>query len=59
MGYTHVATHKTKAVELWKQGDITYVLNAEPNSFAARFVEDARPLRPVDGVARCGCSTCV
>ena len=38
MGYTHTATHKRKAVELWQQGDITYVLNAEPDSFAARFV---------------------
>ena len=40
MGYTHTATHKTRQIELWQQGDITYVLNAEPNSFAARFVED-------------------
>ena len=37
MGFAHTATHKTKAVELWQQGDITYVLNNEPNSFAARF----------------------
>ena len=32
MGYTHTANHKTKAIELWQQGDITYVLNNEPNS---------------------------
>ncbi len=32
MGYQHTATHKTKAVELWQQGDITYVINAEPGS---------------------------
>jgi 4-hydroxyphenylpyruvate dioxygenase len=46
MGYTHTATHKTKAVELWQQGDITYVLNAEPGSFAARFVEEHGPCAP-------------
>ena len=32
MGYTHTATHKRKAIELWQQGDITYILNSEPNS---------------------------
>ena len=38
MGYVHTATHKTKAIELWQQGDITYILNAQPDSFALRFV---------------------
>jgi 4-hydroxyphenylpyruvate dioxygenase len=37
MGYVHVAQHKTKAIELWQQGDITYILNTEPNSHAMRF----------------------
>lgn len=46
MGYVHVANHKTKAIELWKQGDITYVLNAQPDSFAARFVEEHGPCAP-------------
>ena len=46
MGYVHVATHKTKAIELWQQGDITYVINAEPGSFAARFVEEHGPCAP-------------
>lgn len=46
MGYTHTATHKTKAVELWQQGDITYVLNAEPGSFASRFVQEHGPCAP-------------
>ena len=49
MGYVHTATHKTKAIELWQQGDITYVLNAEPNSFAARFVEEHGPCAPSMG----------
>ncbi|SLN26804.1 4-hydroxyphenylpyruvate dioxygenase [Pseudoruegeria aquimaris] len=43
MGYTHVANHKRKAVELWQQGDITYVLNMEPASHAAAFAEEHGP----------------
>ncbi len=46
MGYVHTASHKTKAVELWQQGDITYVLNAEPGSFALRFVSEHGPCAP-------------
>jgi 4-hydroxyphenylpyruvate dioxygenase len=46
MGYTHTATHKTKAIELWQQGDITYVINAEPGSHAVRFVADHGPCAP-------------
>lgn len=46
MGYVHVANHKTKAVELWQQGDITYFLNADTSSFAARFVEEHGPCAP-------------
>ena len=29
MGYVHTATHKTRRIELWQQGDITYILNAD------------------------------
>ena len=46
MGYIHTATHKSKAIELWQQGDITYVLNAEPGSMAMRFVEEHGPCCP-------------
>ncbi|MFN3954147.1 MAG: 4-hydroxyphenylpyruvate dioxygenase [Pararhodobacter sp.] len=46
MGYAHVANHKSKAIELWQQGDITYVLNDEPGSHARRFVEDHGPCAP-------------
>ena len=46
MGYAHVATHKTRPVELWQQGDITYVLNADPDSFAARFMAEHGPCAP-------------
>ncbi|MGX9354841.1 4-hydroxyphenylpyruvate dioxygenase [Roseobacteraceae bacterium S113] len=49
MGYGHVANHKSKAIELWQQGDITYILNAEPTSFAARFVQEHGPCAPSMG----------
>lgn len=46
MGYVHTANHKTKAIELWQQGDITYVINDEPGSHARRFVETHGPCAP-------------
>jgi len=49
MGYTHTATHKTRRVELWQQGDITYVVNAEPGSFAMRFAAEHGPSAPAMG----------
>lgn len=49
MGYTHTATHKTKDIELWQQGDITYILNNEPDSHATRFVEEHGPCAPSMG----------
>ena len=49
MGYTHVANHRTRAVELWQQGDITYILNADPESFAAGFVAEHGPCAPSMG----------
>jgi 4-hydroxyphenylpyruvate dioxygenase len=49
MGYTLTARHRTRAVELWQQGDITYVLNDEPGSHARRFVEDHGPCAPSMG----------
>ena len=49
MGYTHVANHKTKRVELWQQGDISYLINAEPDSHAARFIDDHGPCAPSMG----------
>lgn len=43
MGYVLTARHKTKAAELWQQGDITYILNTEPGSHAARFASQHGP----------------
>ena len=49
MGFTLTARHRTRAVELWQQGDITYVLNDEPGSHARRFVEEHGPCAPAMG----------
>jgi 4-hydroxyphenylpyruvate dioxygenase len=46
MGYTPVARHKTKNITVYRQGDINYILNAEPGSFAARFVAEHGPCAP-------------
>ena len=46
MGYTEVARHKTKNISLYRQGTIDYVLNREPKSHAARFVDQHGPCAP-------------
>jgi len=46
MGFIEVAKHKTMNITLWKQGDIIYVLNAEPHSFGGRFVAKHGPSAP-------------
>ena len=43
MGYVAVAKHRTKAITVWRQGDINYVVNAEPGSHAMRFVKEHGP----------------
>jgi 4-hydroxyphenylpyruvate dioxygenase len=37
LGFSPVARHRSKAVTLWRQGDINFILNAEPDSFANAF----------------------
>lgn len=46
MGFVPVAKHKAKAITLYRQGDINYLLNAEPQSHAAAFVEEHGPCAP-------------
>ncbi len=46
MGFALTACHKTKAVELWQQGDITYVLNDEPGSHGRDFAALHGPCAP-------------
>ena len=43
MGYRPVARHGTKAVTVWRQGDINYIVNAEPGSHAMRFADGHGP----------------
>lgn len=43
MGYVHVASHRTRSVEVWQQGDITYLINAEAGSHAAAFADEHGP----------------
>ncbi|MES2814024.1 MAG: 4-hydroxyphenylpyruvate dioxygenase [Pseudomonadota bacterium] len=49
MGYQLAARHRTKAIELWQQGDITYILNDEPGSHARNFVDQHGPCAPSMG----------
>jgi 4-hydroxyphenylpyruvate dioxygenase len=37
LGFTAVARHRSKDVTLWRQGDVNFILNAEPGSFAQAF----------------------
>ncbi len=46
MGYVKTATHRTRAIELWQQGDITYVVNAAPDTMGTRFVAEHGPCAP-------------
>jgi len=46
MGYKAVAYHTTKNITIWRQGDINYILNAEPNSHGMKFAEEHGPCAP-------------
>jgi 4-hydroxyphenylpyruvate dioxygenase len=37
MGFAAVARHRHKKVTLYRQGEINFIINAEPDSFAQRF----------------------
>ncbi|ALS97606.1 4-hydroxyphenylpyruvate dioxygenase [Lacimicrobium alkaliphilum] len=43
MGFTKVAVHKSKDVELWRQGDINFITNYEPRSYASYYAEEHGP----------------
>ena len=40
MGFRDAARHRSKDVSLHRQGDINFLVNAEPNSFAQQFARD-------------------
>jgi 4-hydroxyphenylpyruvate dioxygenase len=43
LGFTQVGEHRSKAVALYRQGDINLILNSEPYSFAHSFFEAHGP----------------
>lgn len=43
MGFALVAKHKSKAVSLYRQGSVNYLINAEAQSFAAGFAKTHGP----------------
>ncbi|MES2670619.1 MAG: 4-hydroxyphenylpyruvate dioxygenase [Pseudomonadota bacterium] len=43
MGFTMVARHKTRAISTYRQGDCTFLINEDPDSFAADFAAQHGP----------------
>jgi len=43
MGFSHVARHRSKDVDLWRQGGINLIANYEPKSPAAYFAAEHGP----------------
>ena len=43
LGFAEVAQHKSKRVWLFKQGDINFIVNAEPSSQAEDFAREHGP----------------
>ena len=43
LGFTEVAKHRSKQAWLYKQGDINFIINAEPNSQAEAFARQHGP----------------
>lgn len=43
LGFTHVATHRSKDVVLYRQGDINFIVNREPKSLAGYFAAEHGP----------------
>jgi 4-hydroxyphenylpyruvate dioxygenase len=43
MGFSRVARHRSKNVSLYRQGNINFIVNAEPNSLAQQFARDHGP----------------
>jgi len=39
-GFKPIARHVSKAVTLYRQGEMNFLLNAEPDSFAARYAQE-------------------
>ena len=46
MGFEAVARHRAKAITLYRQGDVNYLVNEEPGSHAANFAAAHGPCAP-------------
>jgi 4-hydroxyphenylpyruvate dioxygenase len=46
MGFARVARHKTREIDLYRQGDIDFLLNADPGTFGGRFAALHGPCAP-------------
>src|ERR1700716_3903575 len=46
MGYVPVARHKTKNITVYRQGDINYLINEEPDTHGFNFVAAHGPCAP-------------
>ena len=40
VGFTHIANHRSKNVQLYRQGDINFIINQEPKSPASYFADE-------------------
>ena len=46
MGFVEVARHKSKDISLYRQGGVNYLVNREPGTHAARFIDAHGPCAP-------------
>ena len=46
MGFALVAKHKSRAIDLYRQGGVNYILNGDRTSFGGRFVDLHGPCAP-------------
>ncbi|MCB0407016.1 MAG: 4-hydroxyphenylpyruvate dioxygenase [Bdellovibrionales bacterium] len=42
-GFAKIGKHKTKNVTLYRQGEVNFIINEEPNTFASRFCKEHGP----------------
>lgn len=43
LGFSHIANHRSKDVTLHRQGDINFIINYEPQSYARYFADEHGP----------------
>ena len=43
IGFTRIARHRSKDVDLWRQGGINFIVNYEPRSYAHYYAEEHGP----------------